>query len=399
MSAAIIISICVLLLLAYLFDISSPYTKIPSVILLLLLGWLGKNLSLTIGLELPDFSGLLPLLGTIGLILIVLEGSLELELNRSKLPLVLKSTLISLLPQFIMAFVLAWVFNYYTGVSLRICLLNAIPLSIISSAIAISTARNLPLEQREFVVYESSLSDIFGVLLFNFFAFNEQINGHSLLIFSWELVLVVLISFAATVLLSYLLHKIDHHIKFVPIILMVILIYEVSKEYHLPSLIFILLFGLFLGNLDEFKNNRWVRMLKAKQLDKEVKKFTEITTEVTFLIRSLFFLLFGYLIESREILNPETFLWAVGIVALIFFVRFLFLYLFRVPRRPLMFIAPRGLITILLFFAIEPSQQLSLVNRSLVLQVIIITALVMMFGMMFGKKTLTEIEVGDEKLG
>lgn len=396
MSTAIIITICVLLLLAYLFDITAPYTKIPSVILLLLLGWLGKNLSQAMGLEMPDLSGLLPLLGTVGLILIVLEGSLELELNRSKWPLVVKSVALSLFPQLLLTIALGWVFRYYTGASWQVCLLNAIPISIISSAIAISTARNLPPAGREFIVYESSLSDIFGVLLFNFFAMNDTVNAQSFLTFSWELLLVVVISFGATVLLSYLLHKIDHHIKFVPIILMVILIYEISKEYHLPSLIFILLFGLFLGNLDEFKSNKWIRMLRAKQLDKEVKKFTEITTEVTFLIRSLFFLLFGYLIETQELLNPATFLWAVGIVLGIFIVRALFLMLFRVERNPLVFIAPRGLITILLFFAIEPAQQLPLVNRSLVVQIIVLTALVMMVGMMLSGRQ-TTLEKVEEK--
>jgi hypothetical protein len=39
-------------------------------------------------INLPDLTATLPVLGTIGLILIVLEGSLELELNRSKVGLI-----------------------------------------------------------------------------------------------------------------------------------------------------------------------------------------------------------------------------------------------------------------------------------------------------------------------
>ena len=39
-TTTIIIIICTLLLLAYVFDISSTLTKVPSVILLLLLGWM-----------------------------------------------------------------------------------------------------------------------------------------------------------------------------------------------------------------------------------------------------------------------------------------------------------------------------------------------------------------------
>jgi hypothetical protein len=44
----------------------------------------GERDNLLFDINLPDLTATLPVLGTIGLILIVLEGSLELELNRSK---------------------------------------------------------------------------------------------------------------------------------------------------------------------------------------------------------------------------------------------------------------------------------------------------------------------------
>lgn len=75
----IIITFCVLLLIAYVFDLTASKTKVPSVILLLLLGWAVKQITVGLTIQLPDFSPVLPLLGTVGLILIVLEGSLELE--------------------------------------------------------------------------------------------------------------------------------------------------------------------------------------------------------------------------------------------------------------------------------------------------------------------------------
>jgi hypothetical protein len=43
-----------------------------------------KRNNLLLDIEIPDLTSTLPILGTIGLILIVLEGSLELELNKSK---------------------------------------------------------------------------------------------------------------------------------------------------------------------------------------------------------------------------------------------------------------------------------------------------------------------------
>ena len=386
MTTTIIITICLLLLLAYIFDISSALTKIPSVILLLLLGWFVKQTVELFSIHIPDLNPLLPILGTIGLILIVLEGSLELELNKSKLAVIKKSSLNALIPMFALAFLFAFAFQFISQASYKIALVNAIPFCVISSAIAIPSVRNLSEFNKEFIIYESSLSDIFGVLFFNFIALNEIINTQSFGNFSLQLLLIIVISFIAVLGLSFLLSRIKHHITFTPIILIVILIYAVSKVYHLPGLIFILVFGLFLGNLDELKRFNWIEKLRPEKLDKEVKKFKEITTEATFLIRALFFLLFGFLMEAKEILNPETFPWAAGIVLSIIIVRWIALKFSKLPPSPLLFVAPRGLITILLFLAILPEQSISIVNKSLIIQAIILSVLVMMLGLMTAKK-------------
>jgi potassium/hydrogen antiporter len=377
--------------MAYVFDLSSSRTKIPSVILLLALGWFVRYLSVKVGINIPELRGLLPILGSIGLILIVLEGSLELEFNRSKTRMISRTILMALFPLFALSFSIAFLFNYYGGYNFRDCLLNAIPLSVISSSIAISSGRNLSFHDKEFVVYESSLSDIFGVLFFNFVVLNETVNAASVTDFSLKLLLIIFVSFAGSLLLAYLLKRIDHHIKFAPIILLIIVIYEISKVYHLPSLLFILLFGLFIGNLDQLKKFKWIQRFDPDALDKEVTKFREITAEATFLIRALFFLLFGYLIETREIVNISTIYWAAGISFTIYIIRGIALKLSGNALNPLVFIAPRGLITILLYFAIDPAHHIHFVNRSLVLQVILITALIMMVGMIVDRKDRTSL--------
>ena len=382
----IIITLCGLLLIAYVFDLTSSHTKIPSVLLLLLLGWIVREASQFLKINIPDLTRLLPFLGTIGLILIVLEGSLELEFDKSKKTLIKKSFFVALIPMLSLAFLLAFLFQYFENTPFKQGLTNAIPFCVISSAVAISSVKNLTTADREFIVYESSLSDILGVLFFNFIALNSVINLQSAGLFTLQLLIIAIISFIATLSLSYLLSKIEHNIKFVPIILLVILIYAISEIYHLPALVFILLFGLFLGNLNELKQFKWIQILRPRELDKEVRKFKELIIEVTFLIRALFFLLFGYLMKKAEILNPETIIWALTIVFIIFFFRGLLLKLLKLPVSPLLFIAPRGLITILLFLAIIPSDNIPLVNTSLVIQVIILTALVMMIGLMFSKK-------------
>lgn len=382
----VIIAICVLILIAYVFDLTSSFTKIPSVILLLILGWGVRQITNFLGYNFTELATVLPILGTVGLILIVLEGALELELNKSKLKLVTKSFFGALFPILAIAFSLVYIFHETGSVSNRLNLLNALPLCIISSAIAIPSVRNLNKNMKEYVVYESSMSDIIGVILFNFVVSNEFVNSASISTFFLQLLSMVVISFISTLALSFLLSKIDHHIKFIPIILLIILIYAISKLYHLPALLFILIFGLSLGNLDELRRFKWLKVFHTEELDKEVHKFKELTVEATFLIRTLFFLLFGYLMETSDILNIETLPLALLISVFIFTFRAVQLKISGISFSPLLFIAPRGLITILLFLSIEPAQRIMSVNNSLIVQVIIITAIIMMLGIMFSPK-------------
>jgi cell volume regulation protein A len=392
MTATILITLCSLLLIAYVFDLTSSRTKIPSVLLLLLLGWLVRETSQFFNIEIPNLSRFLPFLGTIGLVLIVLDGSLELEFNSSKKTIIKKSFLLAFIPLMLLAFLLAFLFMQLDdSLSLGDSLINAIPFCAISSAVAISSVKGLSAGDSELIVYESSFSDILGVLFFNFIALNSVVNMHSIALFGLQLIIITFISFFASLGLSYLLSNIQHPIKFVPIVLLLMLIYAISEVFELPALIFILLFGLFLGNLDELKRFKLVQILRPRELNIVVEKFKDLLREITFLIRALFFLVFGFVLKKEEILNPETILLAIGIVIAIYLFRIIVIRLLKLPFKPLFFIAPRGLITILLFLAIAPSRIVPFVNRSLVIQVIILTSLTMMGGFMKSKKKQTEV--------
>ena len=100
---------------------------------------------------------------------------------------------------------------------------------------------------------------------------------------------------------------------------------------------------------------------------------------------SLVFMLFGFLLQTQEIVNLETLPWAVIIASGIIITRWIALWLLKLPVLPLLFIAPRGLITILLFLAILPVESIPFVNSSLVIQTIIISVLFMMIGLVIFK--------------
>lgn len=383
MTIAAILVICILLLVAYLFDISSSKTKIPSVILLLLTGWIFRQITDNAGVHLSGLRPLLPLLGTLGLVLIVLEGSLELKLTRAKIPVIRSAAAVALFPMLAMTAILASVLHFSYTYPLHSSLTSVIPLCIISSAIAIPAVRNLQHSKREFITYESSLSDIFGVVLFNFFAFNEVIDGSATIHFILEIALMLVITGIASVLLAWLLKSMNHQVKYVPILLVIILIYSAAKLFHLPALIFILLFGLFLGNLEQWLIRLTLAPEGLPDLNKRIHQFHALLTEGTFLVRAFFFLLFGFMMENSDILNTESLPYALGTVLLILLLRGIFLLICRLPLLPELFVAPRGLITVLLFMQIPVHLSVHIVNKSLIIQIILISAILMMAGLIF----------------
>jgi potassium/hydrogen antiporter len=378
-----------MLLLAYLCEISAEYTRLPAVIILLFLGWLTREITEVFQLNIPDLQPILPFLGTIGLILIVLEGAMELTVDESKINIVRKSFLVAFVSMIVLALVFASVFSIVSDATFVTGLINALPFCVISSSIAIPSARNILYRDREFIIYESSLSDILGVLFFNFFLSNEILNFSSVGLFSLQVLLISLISLFSVIGLSYLLSRINNHITYAPIILLVILIYAIAKEFDLSGLVFILVFGLFLGNFSKVRKfyliENLVTRIDIERLGQEIIKFRGITIEATFIVRSLFFLLFGFVLETGEFFNLGTLPWAVGIIICIFGVRWILLKLFSLPVNPLLFFTPRGLISILLFLSILPEQLIPFVNNSTLVQVIILSVITMTVGLLKAK--------------
>lgn len=377
-----IITVCSLLLFAYLFDITAGKTRIPSVILLLCLGFTSNQILHFFDLHIPDLSQLLPALGTLGLILIVLEGATELNISQKRNSQFIKALGMASLPLAATTIGMAWILNHYFNISWYTGILNTIPISIISSAIAIPSASRLDKNTKTFIIYESSLSDILGVIFFNFMLQNQDIKGQSFAFFGLELLAMIIITFLASLVLAYLMKRIKHHVKFAPIIICIVLIYSISKYFHLPALILVLIFGLFINNLDRFSRFSIIKKLDPELLEKEVLKLKEITAEATFLIRSIFFLTFGFLIIPDELLNPQSLILSLITVSIILLLRWLFLSIFNLKYSPLLFFAPRGLITVLLFLSIPESLRIPILNESFVTQTIIISAILLMFGTM-----------------
>ncbi len=374
-----------LILIGYIFEIISPKTRVPNIIILLILGVLSQKLVDFMNWEKPDFTAVLPELGTMGLILIVLEGTLELKLTKSKLPLLSKTFLLALLSIITLCVCLGAWFSIQ-GFPLKDSLLNAIPLSIISSAIAIPTAKMLSHQDKEFIIFESSLSDIIGVTLFNFIALNEIINWKTSFVFLGEIGISIVFSLIAALVLTLMLSRLKHRVKFIPIIALIVFLYAIGKGFHLPALILILVFGLVIANIEKITSLRWFKNFNPTMLTKEIHRFDEITTELTFVVRVSFFLLFGFTIDLNTLFDLDIFILSSLVFGMIVLLRILQLLILKLPIFPLAYVSPRGLITVLLFVSIPAGQSISVVNQTLITQVILMTSIFMMVATIFSKK-------------
>ena len=89
-------------------------------------------------------------------------------------------------------------------------------------------------------------------------------------------------------------------------------------------------------------------------------------------------------------------MWELGsiIIAILFFVRFLYLRLIlKTNLFPELFLMPRGLVTILLFYSIPASKSIGNFNAGILFFVVAVTSLLMMVGLLFYKdKGKVEIE-------
>ena len=372
----------IVVIFSYLVDIFSHRIRIPSVLLLMAFG-MGIKVFLDVtGIGAPDFTKMLPFLGTIGLILIVLEAAMHLHLTRDALEVMSKAAISAASLLLVTSGVITGLLHLVSGETFHSCLVNAIPFAVISSAMAIPSAQNLSPEKKEFVIYESTFSDILGILFFTLASNNLGGVDDWVLGISKSVLITILFSAIFTVGLVWLVTKLRNHVKFFLILFLLLLVYSVAKLFHLPALLLVFLFGLALNNT--FLLNRWKWLSEKIDLEKvqEDLKYMQVSaTESTFLIRTFFFVIFGYSLQWDLILKLNVILLSFGIVVIIFGLRFLFFKLFAKKHLfPEFLIAPRGLITVLLFYSIPQDLQIGSVNLGSVFLVVVVTAITMAAG-------------------
>jgi len=320
----ILIILSGLVIFSYLFDLVASKTKVPSVLLLLLLGIGLRFLVDYLQIHTFNFLSILPMLGTVGLILIVFEGSLELKYDQHKNKII-RTALLSALSVLLGSIaVITAIIYQITHQDLYTCMANAIPFSVISSAIAIPSAAALGNKDREFVIYESSFSDILGVIIFNFAITNHGFSTSAVIGLGLSTFLIVLLSAIACVVLLYIMGRLVHHIKFFLIIAILILVYAIGQSYHLSSLVLILSTGLFLNNADTIRNAWFKSVFLYKNLSADLSQLYQLSAESAFILRTFFFVIFGFTMNLNELNNQNVLANGFFILLAIYLIRLVF---------------------------------------------------------------------------
>ena len=393
----LLIESSLILLLSFVFGEISKRTSVPSVLMLIVLGILIK-----LGIDhiiIPqdpyDFFPYLEILGIVGLIMIVLEAALELELKPEKYIPIAKAFGIAAVGLILSTWVAAEILRYAFDMEITKAWLYATPLSILSSAIIIPSVSELRPDKKEFHIYESTFSDILGIILFYFLSGKllaevDPIGhpGGGAVAYAGTIGLTVILSLIASYIIVLIFQNIKSHVKLFLLIAVLLLLYSVGKKMHLSSLIIILVFGLLIANMKLFFS--WgplKKMLKYKEALHIYEGLHIITMETAFVVRTFFFVIFGIIIELNTLASMKVAAVSLGIIASIYLIRYVILrIMIGKDILPQLFVAPRGLITVLLFYAIPEELSVANFEKGILLFIIIGTSLIMTFAMISDKK-------------
>lgn len=392
-SYTFIIAICSLVIFSYFFNLISRKTGIPSVLLLLLSGIAVREILIFYKFSFTVSTHTVEMFGIIGLIMIILEAGLDLQVGRHKFKLIRNAFFSALIILIFSAIGCSFLLYFYLKEDYVHCLIYALPLSIVSSAIVIPSISHLDEHKKEFLVFETSFSDILGILLFNYLIAGNLLKGMNITLFFGSVILALVLSVVLSIFMLLMLTRITTKVRFFLVFAVLIFLYAGGKMLHLPALFIILMFGLVVSNWELSLFNKLYKWISVKHVNDISHLLHSLTAESSFLIRTFFFFIFGLTIDISLMMDLEVILAGSAIVVVLLCIRYIYLRFFLHSHIfPELFFMPRGLITILLFYSIPESYKLSKFNEGILFFVILISSVIMMIGSIaYGKPKLQTI--------
>ncbi|MCR4368290.1 MAG: cation:proton antiporter [archaeon] len=334
-----------LIFIGYFGELLSRKFAIPTALLLLAIGY-GLKSSGFVAVE--DFIGLQDLFGSLALVVLLFDGGMSLnvlEVMFKSGRVLLVGLVITILSMIGGGLLFALVgYNPFLGV-----ILGAIAGGIGSSTtISIAKSISLPDNIRNFLTLESSITDVFSIILAIVLTqslvsgiFDVQILSAGI-VGKFSIGLFVGIAVGIT---SIALSRIEREYNYMVTLAAVLMTFAVTEFLGGSGAIAVLTFGVLLGNEALIRKTLKMGEVEAYPM---VKQFQ---TEISFFIRTFFFVFLGIVVTLG---NTANFLIALMLIILLYVIRYIVISLatantaYSAYKNTLTAINPRGLATAVL---------------------------------------------------
>ena len=130
-------------------------------------------------------------------------------------------------------------------------------------------------------------------------------------------------------------------------------------------------------NINLIKTEFIQKNFNTEKFKKDFDFMQSITAEGVFLIKTFFFIIFGYIIDVSLLTDEKMLVIAISSVLAIYFLRLIYLKIFIKHILPEFFYSPRGLISILLYIGLPEEMKIPQLHVGLLFFIVLSTSLVM----------------------
>jgi potassium/hydrogen antiporter len=390
MSTALILGLVGgLLMLAFLANRVFRVTRVPDVLVLMALGLV---LGPVLGLVNPaNLSSTTNVLGALAIILVLFEGGLELDLRRT-LRHFAGSLVLSVLAYGFSIALVGLIVHKGLGMPLTTALAVGAVLGCTSSTVVLPVLQQLGAREpvKVTLMLEASWGDVLAVLtvglLLGVGSQGGAVARHLLQAVLTQVGVAVVFATAAGILWSRLLPVLsDARFWQVMTFSIVLVLYAGTEALGASGLIAVLAFGLTLANFPGIDPRLRLAEEEAFSFQSQ-ESLLSFHSELAFLVRSFFFVLIGAIADLGSF-RGHTMLIA-GVLGALFAARWLALQLSRLvfqdvaakERELMLWIMPRGLITVVLALQVAAARSEVSFLSALAFAVILVTNLMVVVG-------------------
>jgi NhaP-type Na+/H+ or K+/H+ antiporter len=179
-----------------------------------------------------------------------------------------------------------------------------------------------------------------------------------------------------------------------------LVLYAAGKLLHLPSLLIILFFGLFINNRKIIRPKIIVEGVPQHMFDEVENNLKSITAETAFLIRTFFFILFGYSMNVGIFSQEEVWMTGSMVVLALLVIRFIFLRFIQSQKYYARVVTDAKRFDYHIIVLWDSQQfKLNTFNNGILFFVILITSVLMMLGIITAEKKGSSNSLNDEAIG